>query len=118
MSVIQRDNLGIVPTVFHFDEHTGELHVERRQDDVEPLLDAVKRAQAQHWDGFNADRSLQLIAEIPVTVAEQWAKEGVDIYNPDHNAECMKRLNDPALRGFRFDKGANVGSGIIIKGER
>ena len=115
MGLIQRkaDALGLV-TDLHWDEHTQELHVERVQD-VEPVLERIKRQKAEGFDGYNEDRSMRAIAEIPVTIAEQWAKEGVDIFNPDHSKECERRLNDPALRGFRIgDPVTNAGI-IIVK---
>lgn len=117
MSKIQSDQAGIVTTNYHWDEHTQDFHVERVQD-VEPLLERNKALQAAHWDGFNQSRDGQLLAEIPVAIAEQWLKEGVDIFNPDHEPEVRKRLNDPALRGFRMDTGAGPFDGIIIKGPR
>ena len=64
-------------------------------------------------DGCAVDRSLRAIAEIPITIAEQWAKEGVDIFNPDHSKECERRLNDPALRGFRIGDPV-MNAGIIV----
>ena len=49
---------------FHFDELTGEATIERVQD-VEPVLEANKRAQAS-GNGFSPSRELREIAEIPL----------------------------------------------------
>jgi hypothetical protein len=117
MSILQRDHDGLVETVLHWDEHTQTLHVERTQD-VEPLLDRNMALRAAGWDGFNNDRSLQAIAEVPITVLEQWHKEGVNYLDPDHNAEVMKRLRDPALSKLRLDTPSANRGHIIVLGER
>lgn len=117
MARIGADYSGAAPVFYHYDEHTGEIHVERVQD-VEPLLDRNKRMAAAGFDGFNADRSMKAIAEIPIAIVEQWAKEGVDIMNPAHNAEVLKRLRDPALAHFRLDQGRGNTPNIIVKGAR
>lgn len=114
--VIQRDRVGIIDTVLHWDEHTEELHVERTQD-VEPLLDRNKAIQAQRWDGYNDARDMQAIAELPIAILEQWHKEGVSILDPNHDKEIRKRLRDPALSGFRLDTPV-AHSGIIILGAK
>lgn len=65
----------------------GELVVYREQD-VEPYLDANKRAMhcAPTWRPFAAKRNktpLRKVAEIPNIVAEQWFREGINIFSPD-----------------------------------
>lgn len=111
------DTSGAVPTIYRYDEHTDETHVYRWQD-VEPILDGIARARAHGHDGYNADRSMRAFAEIPITIVEQWRKEGVDIMNPDHWKEVRKRLMDPALRGFRLDLEGGLHNGVIVKGKR
>ena len=117
MSLIQTDLLGIAQTNVYFDEHTGECHVERVQD-AEPLLDKVKALRGAGWDGYNDDRSMRAVGEFPVTIFEQMMKEGIDVFSPSSNAEVMRRLNDPALAGFRTDQRFGPGSSIIVKGAR
>lgn len=65
----------------------GELVVYREQD-VEPYLDANKRAMhcAPTWRPYTSGRKkspLRKLAEIPNIVAEQWMKEGINIFSPD-----------------------------------
>lgn len=117
MSLLQVDNFGLVTTCLHWDEHDETLHVERTQD-VEPLLDGLKRAKAHGWDGFNADRSMQATHELPITVLEQWQREGVEWWNRDHDAELRRRCNDPALAGFRIATPNASGGRIIVTGAR
>lgn len=116
MSTLQKDFDGIMATEYLWDEHTESLHVNRTQD-VEPVLDRVKAMRNSGFDGFNAERDMCAVAELPVAILEQWFAEGVDFLNPDHEAEVMKRLRDPALSGFRLDTKSAHG-GIIIKGTR
>lgn len=115
--VIQRDFGGIVPTLYHWDEHTEELHVQRTQD-VEPLLEKIKRLRSHGFDGYTEDRSARAISEIPVTILEQWQKEGLDFMDPNHHAEILKRLKSPDLLGFRLDLEGGMRRGIIVKGDR
>lgn len=115
--LIQVDNDGVITTRLHWDEHTESIHVERTQD-VEPLLERNKALKAAGWDGFNDDRTLQATHEIPLTVLEQLGKEGLEWWNPAHDAEIRRRINDPALNGFRIGTpSANPGR-IIVKGTK
>src|SRR6187402_3147400 len=117
MGLIQRDvSLGIVTDLL-WDEHTEELHVKRSQD-VESVLDRNKAIKASGWDGYNNDRSFKAVAEIPATIVEQWAREGVEWWNPEHSAALLKKMEDPALDGFRIGtKSAHVGH-IIVTGTK
>jgi hypothetical protein len=115
MSLIQRDHAGLVQTDLYWDEHTEEMHVARVQD-VEPVLERNKAIRAAGWDGYNGDRSMRAVAEIPVTIVEQWQREGVEWWNQDHNAELQKRIADPALSGFRIATPAANAGRIIVKG--
>lgn len=112
MSLIQVDNDGLITTRLHWDEHTGEAHVERTQD-VEPVLERAKALRASGWDGYNADRSMQATHELPIAILEQWMSEGVNPMDPTHDAECRRRLADPALAGFRLTT-ASANTGLVI----
>ena len=116
MALIDSQKSGGTLVNLHWDEHDETLHVERWQD-AEPILERNKALAAQHFDGYNAARDMKAIAEVPFAILEQWRKEGITLGNPDHDNEVMKRLNDPALRGFRMDTPVAHG-GIIIKGTR
>lgn len=111
------DTQGIVPTIYHYDEHDDALHVERWMD-AEPTLEKIKRLRSLGFDGYNSDRSMRAFAEIPITIIEQWKKEGVDILNQDHWPEVRRRLMSPDLAGFRLDLEGGMRNGIIVKGVR
>ena len=106
----------LITPVTTTDHATEEgLFIERTQD-VEPLLELNKARKSQFWDGYNEDRSMQLVFELPAVIYEQWLKEGVDMFNPDHAEECERRMRDPNLAGFRVD--TPVQRNIIVKGRR
>ncbi len=69
----------------------GELTVNRVQD-VEPILEANKAAMsnAPSWRPY-AGSNLRHVASIPLVVAEQWLKEGLDIIGPASKTPEMRR---------------------------
>lgn len=71
----------------------GVLSVQRTQD-VEPYLDANKRAQADAAGGWRRShgRTRRKIAEIPNIVIEQWLKEGFNIFQVS-GRELRKKLD-------------------------
>jgi hypothetical protein len=73
----------------------GQLHVKRVQD-VEPILDYNKRAQADAVGGWrrNSRRPRRQIAEIPNIVVEQWLKEGFNVFQVSEK-ELRKKLDTP-----------------------
>ena len=80
--------------------------------------ETIKAKIAHGDDGWNATRDGKIIAEIPLVIAEQWMKEGVEWWNKDHDAEIRKRINDPALAAFRYDSHSGNTPNIIVKGKR
>jgi hypothetical protein len=66
----------------------GELIVQRTQD-VTPYLEENKRqiSEAPTWRPYAQTRRrkspLRKLAEIPNIVAEQWMREGINIFSPD-----------------------------------
>lgn len=82
-----------VETILHRD--ANQIHIERTQD-VEPIL---KQNKARRMAGTKANTSksgdLRHVASIPLTVVEQWMKEGIDPLNPDHADKVAAKLNDP-----------------------
>lgn len=78
----------------------GRLLVVREQD-VAPYLkaNAEERAQASSWRPYASgrkDRTFRKVAEIPNIVAEQWLKEGVNIFSndPDMQRKVRRKLDD------------------------
>lgn len=73
----------------------GQLVVKRVQD-VAPILDHNKAMQADGVGGWRrtARRTRRQIAEIPNIVAEQWLKEGFNIFRVTEQ-ELRKKLDSP-----------------------
>jgi hypothetical protein len=74
----------------------GELVVYREQD-VEPYLDENKRAMhcAPTWRPYAGKQKMRKVAEIPNIVAEQWLREGINIFSPDpaHQKKVREKLD-------------------------
>ena len=94
-----------ITEIFHMDERTGEITIERIQD-VEPVIEANKRAQTA-GDGFSPSRDLRQIAEIPLGIVELWRTVlGVDIFNRDHWPAVKRLLRDSEWRHLRTSPGS------------
>jgi len=90
--------------IFHMDELTGEIAIERVQD-VEAAIEANKRAQTA-GDGFSPSRDFREIAEIPLGVVELWRTVlGVDIFNRNHWPAVKRLLRDSEWRHLRTSPG-------------
>jgi len=93
-----------ITEIFHMDELTGEITIERVQD-VEPVIEANKRAQTA-GDGFSPSRDFRQIAEIPLGVVEFWRTMlGVDIFNRDHWPAVKRLLRNSEWRHLRTSPG-------------
>ncbi len=93
-----------IKTKLHYVDHEDTLIVQRTQD-VEPYLDKNKRAfnDAQETGRFKGD--FVKMAEIPLSVIEQWMKEGINIFDDNSKAAIRKKLNDPDYRYLRTTPG-------------
>jgi hypothetical protein len=75
--------------------HEGKLVVHRVQDTTE-YLEANKRqmAEAPTWRPYASvggkDKAMRKVASIPNIVAEQWMKEGINIFDP--SPETQKKV--------------------------
>lgn len=69
----------------------GELVVTRTQDTT-PYVEANKReiSEAPSWRPY-AGRKLTCVADIPNIVAEQWMREGINIFHM-HDPEVAKKV--------------------------
>lgn len=81
----------MIKTEIYSGEKRGDIIVNRVQD-VEPILDRNKRLSTD-GDGYSESRELRRVGSIPLVVVEQWMREGVDVFNPDHVPEVKRRLN-------------------------
>lgn len=84
----------------------GQLVVKRTQD-VTPYLDDNVRAYNSHSDYRPMRGNIRRIAEIPNIVAEQWLKEGVNIFSndPAQIRALRRKLDDYTNRKLRTAPG-------------
>lgn len=80
---------------FHYCDHDDTFAIEAIQD-VEPILDANKRAINSHYGNPQRIGDMQHVARIPLVVIEKWKNElGVDVFNKGHWPKVRQLLNDP-----------------------
>ncbi len=101
MRDIERDDkLGIVTeTVLDGDD----MHVLRHQD-CEAIIENNKRLYGFN-NGYSPSRDLKRVASIPLTVVEQWMKEGVNIFDKNCAEAIRRKLNDPQYLYLRTAPG-------------
>jgi hypothetical protein len=80
------------------ESNNGRLLVVRSQD-VAPYLkeNAELRNSASSWRPYSSGRgTMRKVAEIPNIVAEQWLKEGVNVFSndPDMVKKVRRKLDD------------------------
>jgi hypothetical protein len=80
----------------------------KRTQDVEPFVEASKRAMANEtsWRPFAAPGDkLYRVASIPNIIVEKWRKEGFDIFDPSNEKALLKRLSSPEWKYLRMYPG-------------
>lgn len=84
--------------------HDGTSIVERRSQDVAPILDHVSRLRNA---GEVGSSEMRYAARFPKAAVEQYLQTyGIDLHEWMTNPVHVKRmLNDPDLTGFRIWKG-------------
>lgn len=71
----------------------------RYEQDVSPLLDANKEAQAESWDRRS---EMWHAASIPNVVLMEWVtKHGIQYWNPNHKDGVKRLLNSDEYRYLR-----------------
>ena len=96
-----------IKTVYKGDEVTGNLEQHFSQD-VEPILKANK-IKRNNFDGYNKDKSVKSIAEIPIVVLYQWLQEGdqflFSMPPAEQHTYLRKKLNDPKWAYLKTSEG-------------
>ena len=88
-----------VRTWFSSDEENGGQWHFKREQDVAPILDRNKEAQAETWDKRS---EMWHAAHIPTFVMYEWAtKHGVEFWNPAHKDGVKRLLNSDEYRWCR-----------------
>jgi hypothetical protein len=94
---------GQVVTLHQYDPETGGGVIIRAQD-VEPIFEENARLYTLN-DGYSPRRELRRVASIPVSIAEQWYREGVNVLDKNCREEVRRRLNDPVNLKLRTAPG-------------
>lgn len=84
----------------------GLILIEYEQD-VEPALEWARQLRNLDDRGYGtASRELRRVAFVPNIVITKWlAEEGLNIFDPDHEARYRKKLNDPDWAYLRTGPG-------------
>ena len=103
MKIVNRE--GTLPTEFTV-KNDGGLEI-RTVQDIEPILNANKAAQADvEYDGFTPSKDMKHVAEIPIIMLQIWAKEhGIPPMGKEMDEVIRKKLNDPDYAYLRTGKG-------------
>lgn len=91
-----------VSTTIHTNDDGSSLTVQRTQD-VEPYLEENKAAYAEtpSWRKFDNKHAFHKVASIPLIVAEQWMKEGINVFDKNDRPKIIARLNSPEYSYLR-----------------
>ena len=77
----------------------------RASQDVEAVLDTNK-AIHNHGQLHNVEKDRYLAASIPPIIVVKWLNEdGLNVYDPAHNARLRRKLDDPDWQHLRIWKG-------------
>jgi hypothetical protein len=89
-----KDELTGLETIHHYDEVTGETHIEYRQD-IEPLLNLNKARHNSDYQKKGIKNEWMHAASIPEIVQIQWMqKYGIkDVYSEEYWPKIKQLLN-------------------------
>jgi hypothetical protein len=92
----------------YLDTNDGENFTLVRSADVEPVIDANKRAQADNPMGWSPSKEWRHVASIPAIIQMQWIEQyGADPLAKGNEDLLRRVLSDPEWRYLR------TGGGII-----
>lgn len=73
------------------EEDGDEIRTHRVQD-VAPLLDSLTEARNTK-SADEASKELHLYAKVPMVVAYEMLKKGINVFNPDHMPRVLQEIN-------------------------
>lgn len=97
-----KDELTGLETIHHYDEVTGETHIEYKQD-IQGIIDLNKKLHNTDIQEKGIKKDFMLAARIPEIVQIQWMhKYGIkDIYSEEYWPKIRKLLNSPEYKYLR-----------------
>lgn len=91
------DPLSGIKTFHRYDEATDTTFI-RTEEDVEPVLDANRDAEASFSRTSRLPDMLHVASIPPSVQLKWWVEKGVNIFNPDHKQAMGRLLDDPEWR--------------------
>lgn len=84
---------------YHWDDQEKKLTIHKRTD-VTDIIESNKRQQPLTIDSRFGNQMMHHVAQIPLTIVEQWKREGLDIFDrsPEMRKKLKRKLNDPEWR--------------------
>ena len=99
---------GEMGTIVKADEQSKTL-IEHKYQDVENILKHNKAQRNEFGKGYNRDRSMRAIAEIPMIVAYQWLQEDgfmfTSLEGEEQHKYLQRKLNNPQWAYLRTSEG-------------
>jgi len=91
--------LDVIDPNWKIGENAEGLFVKHEQEITPEFLDSTKQKRA--YSTQNKAEDWHQIADIPITVIDQWKREGFDIFDPNIKAsEIVKRLRNTGQHYF------------------
>lgn len=89
-----KDELTGLETIHHYDEVTGETHIEYKQD-IQPIIDLNKFLHGTDYQKNGVKKDMMHAARIPEIVQIQWLiKYGIkDVYSDEYWPKVRNLLN-------------------------
>ena len=89
--LLGHDSFYGLSTYHHYDEQTGQTHIEYVQD-VQPILEQNKALANTDMQKQGIKNGWMFYGSIPNVVIHRWLKEGIDFYNKDHWPAVKRKL--------------------------
>lgn len=104
--LLSYDPAAQIATYHHYDDSTKITSIERVQN-IEPILERNKALANTEHEKKGIKNSWWHAGIIPLTVIEEWLKEGVDAFSEDpwHRKKVKQKLNSPDYRYLRTGRG-------------
>lgn len=77
----------------------GKIRVIRSQD-VAPILENNARLR-NDGNGYDSSCEMVRVASIPCVLIEQWMKEGINFFNPNHWPAVLRKIKDTDFSKLR-----------------
>ncbi len=91
-------------SIHHYDDTTGTTVMQTLQD-VEPIVKANRARMLSGHDGYTPSRDLQLVGRVPLDVAAELFKKGINFTDPADAPKIAAKLDSPEWAAWRTAPG-------------